>query len=172
MDSIGYDRDVVFPVEIELRTPGSPAELVVDIEFGVCKEICIPVAGRLSVALPSTDATSGSLIAQHLARVPTRAVAGDPSITGLRVTTERSRRRLVGEAHFPGGSGDGDLFIEAPDGGFVPLTRIVRRDGNGVGFEVALDTVEDWNRLKGRALRATLVSAKGQCWSLVTVPAN
>jgi hypothetical protein len=48
----------------------------------------------------------------------------------------------------------------------------VRRDGNGVGFEVALDTVEDWNRLKGRALRATLVSAKGQCWSPVTVPAN
>ncbi|NWG72942.1 MAG: hypothetical protein HXY23_15240, partial [Parvularculaceae bacterium] len=170
MESIGYSSDVVFPLEISAENPDQPMRLVIDVEFGVCKDICMPVSGTLSVTLPGANEEHGPLIAAHLARVPLAAKPGDAAIKDVRVVRKKDRRMLVIAASFPTVDGSGDLFLDDPEGGPAPLTR--RLDQTGGRFEADLGPPGDWARLNGKKLRATLVSSQGQCWTLITLPAQ
>ena len=58
------------------------------------------------------------------------------------------------------------LFVEAPDGLYVPLPKKIADDGKGaVTFEVDLSKDVDIAALKGKQLTATIVSDKGQSGS-------
>ena len=71
--------------------------------------------------------------------------------------------RLLLETEFPGGTGHADVFVEAPDGLFVPLPKKIADDGKGaITFEVDLSKDADVAALKGKQLTATMVSDKGQ----------
>ncbi|MGZ5914086.1 MAG: protein-disulfide reductase DsbD domain-containing protein, partial [Hyphomicrobium sp.] len=41
-DTVGYKGTVVFPVRLTAKDPGKPIDLRLSLEYGVCKEICIP----------------------------------------------------------------------------------------------------------------------------------
>ncbi|MDJ0637401.1 MAG: protein-disulfide reductase DsbD family protein [Paracoccaceae bacterium] len=54
--SIGYDRDVVFPLFVHANDDAQPVALRGEIEIGVCEEICIPMTLTLSALLPANGA--------------------------------------------------------------------------------------------------------------------
>jgi DsbC/DsbD-like thiol-disulfide interchange protein len=165
-DTVGYKGTVVFPVRLKAKDPSKPIDLRLTLDYGVCKEICIPGEAALSLAVaPEQGAGVPSEISEALARVPApegKRRPDDPVLKDVRAELDGSAPRLVLEADFPGGADHADIFIEAPPGFYVPLPKKVADDGTGhATFEISLDAA-DVKDLKDQPLTATLISGKGQ----------
>lgn len=167
-DTIGYKGTMVLPIEITAQDAAKPVVLVLSAEYGICKDICIPVELSLSLALPPDAAAvpGDALLARALQRVPRPAderVATDPAVTGRKAELTGDKPRLVIETTFPGGTKGADLFAEAPDGLWVPLPKKSGAvQGNTLVFEIDLTDGADISELTGKTLRLTLVSDAGQ----------
>ena len=57
--AIGYEDEVVFPVKITPERPGEPVELKLNIDYGLCKTLCIPNEASLSLELPPACGRAG-----------------------------------------------------------------------------------------------------------------
>lgn len=166
-DTIGYKHRLIFPLVVRPADPQREVALDVSIEFGVCKDICIPMQAQLTLTIPPDAGqrpVAGDL-AQALDRVPRPLDArrpSDPSLGKTTVVLSGDKPTIRLEAIFPGGAEGADIFIEAPDGLWIPMTR---RDGHPKGdtasFVVDL-TEADIAELKGKTMRITLVSPHGQ----------
>jgi hypothetical protein len=100
----------------------------------------------------------------HASRRPS-----DPKLVQASVTDGQSGARLVVQAAFGGNKG-GDVFVEAPEGIYVPMLRRDPPAADGtVRFwaELSPDLVHD---LKGKTLTLTLVSETGGSEAQWTFP--
>ncbi|TCM83483.1 protein-disulfide reductase DsbD domain-containing protein [Rhodovulum steppense] len=93
--TIGYEREVVLPLELTPREPGSPVELRARVELGVCQDICLPMELRLTGMLPAeggAEAIRAALDARPLtareAKVGAVRCMVEPIRDGLRLTAE------------------------------------------------------------------------------------
>lgn len=154
--AVGYKGTVIFPVHVSLESDGKPAIVAVEFSFGVCREICIPVDTKLSLTLDGTAPWPPSTtLKAHLARVP--AVAADvgkaaPLIRAIAQDVAGGKPRmsiLTSDAR--------DVYIEAPDGLFVPLSK----HAGGGRFDVDLSASPDLKDLIGKPLRITATTANG-----------
>jgi DsbC/DsbD-like thiol-disulfide interchange protein len=183
-ETVGYKSSVLFPVDIIPKDPAQPVDLALTLEFGVCREICIPAEAKFSMVLRPAD-MSGSPSATVLAslrRVPRQSThrrADDPQLESATASLEGASPQLMVEAHFPRGSESADLFIEAPDGLYVPLPKKLpnaaarpEADGNNgrVRFMVDLARGGNARELKGKTLTLTFVSSAGATETTWTIP--
>jgi DsbC/DsbD-like thiol-disulfide interchange protein len=174
-DTVGYKGTVVFPVRLTAKDPAKPIDLRLSLEYGVCKEICIPAEASLSLEVaPDTRSEVPDALAVALRQVPAPEAerhAGDPILKRVVVELGGAKPSIVLEAAFPSGSEHADIFIEAPNGLFVPLPKKTADDGSGqVTFTADLSNDVDLQALQGQKLTATLVSDAGQAEA--TFPAN
>lgn len=164
-DTVGYTDTVVFPVEVTPRDPSLPIGLRLAIQYGICREICVPAEAELELSVPATSIPLPGEIAAALERVPRAGSRPEPPAPQLkRVTATLSgpQPKLVLEAVFPRGADGADAFIEAPDGLYVALPVKVSVDGDVVRFEADLTQSSSPDELKGKRLLVTLVSDRGQ----------
>lgn len=163
-ETIGYKGVVVFPVEVRPLDPTKPIELGLEMEIGICREICIPEEVKLSVTIPP-DLAGTSPAAAWRERVPRLQLAGKPAEPELKSITAKldgPSPRLLVEAKFPSGDKGGDLFIEAPDGVYVPMSKRLPDSPDGVTrFESDLSRI-DAHDLKGKKLTVTMVRGDGK----------
>jgi DsbC/DsbD-like thiol-disulfide interchange protein len=166
-ETIGYKDAVLFPVEVVLQDPNKPVELKLLLEFGICREICIPAQSTLNLTIP-TKTLAGeppSPILAAVARVPRPQAErrpDDPELKSMTATLDGPEPRLQFEVSFPRGGKGGDLFIEAPDGLYVPLPKRLPDAADGTArFEVDLARTGIAADLKGKTLTLTLVSDAG-----------
>jgi DsbC/DsbD-like thiol-disulfide interchange protein len=183
-ETIGYKNSVLFPIEVVPMDAGRPVDLALTVEFGVCREICIPAEAKFALALrPAGMAGSPSpAVLAALEQVPRRGESrrkDDPQLGRATASLEGAAPRLAIEAHFPRGGKSADLFIEAPDGLYVPLPKKLpnaaaraEADTNDelVRFEVDLRRGGNARELKGKTLTLTLVSDAGATETTWTVP--
>jgi DsbC/DsbD-like thiol-disulfide interchange protein len=187
-DTVGYKHAVLFPVEVVPKDASQPVRLSLALEFGVCREICIPAEARLSLALTPTEMASNPSPAMlaALEKVPRPSAsryAEDPRVTRASAFLEGGRPHLVVVARFPKGDHGADLFVEAPEGIYVPMAkRMPNPSGAGearleadigndlVHFEVDLARTGNARELKGKTLRLTLVSEAGASETSWIVP--
>jgi len=164
-DTVGYKSSVTFPVRLKAKDPSQPIDLDVAIDYGVCKDICIPAQAKLSVTVPPDTAMSDELIAA-MATIPAPPDGrreNDPLLKRAVVDLAAAKPHVLLETEFPGGAEHADAFVEAPDGLYVPLPKKTADDGKGaVTFEIDLSKDVDLAALKGKQLKATIVSDKGQ----------
>ena len=167
-DTVGYKGTVVFPVRLKPKDPTKPIDLRLALDYGVCKDICIPAEAELAlVVAPDAGRRRPRSSLDALARVPAPAAArrrDDPVLK--RVVAELAGRQAAPRA-----------------GGGVPRRRRARRCvRRGAGRALCAAAEEDRRRRQGRAspsrsifprtsisrrsrtktLTATLVSDKGQ----------
>lgn len=164
-DTVGYKGDTTFPVRLKAKDPSKPIDVQLAVDYGVCKDICIPAEAKLSLTVPP-DAPVPQELTDAVAKVPALPDArreGDPILKKAAAELAGPKPRLVLEAEFPAGAEHTDAFVEAPGGLYVPLPKKIADDGNGlVTFEVDLGRDVDLAALKGKPLTATIVSDKGQ----------
>jgi DsbC/DsbD-like thiol-disulfide interchange protein len=167
-DTIGYKGTVVLPISVSPADPSKPVGLVVEIEYGVCKDICIPVQSKLELTVPAGAASGPATgaLAHAFDRVPRVADArrpSDPTLRAAKVQLAGDKPSIRMEAEFPGGAAGGDLFLEAPDGLWIPMAKPDGpAEGNVASFVVDLTDGADVGDLKGKTIRVTLVSPRGQ----------
>lgn len=88
--SFGYETQVVFPLTVTPDDPSQPVELVADVMYGACEELCIPVEAQAALSLPaaSGDGTGAAsqfagLLADWRSRVPAEH---DATLTSVSAT--------------------------------------------------------------------------------------
>jgi len=166
-DTVGYKKHVVLPVALTPNDPSKPVSLKVSAEFGICREICVPVQPVLGLIVPPevAKAPDQGPLQTALSRVPLPSALADgaPRIENVSVTLAGAKPQVVIDARFPGRSAEGDIFLEAPDGIWIPLPQPSGTVENGARrFIVDLNDGADLQDLQGRRIRATLVGSDGQ----------
>ena len=163
--AIGYKQSVLLPVEITPQDASKPIVLKLALEFGVCREICIPATANFDLPIPAAAVGAPApQIAAAIERVPRSQEGrrkGDPKLQRVTVSHDEPSPKLTIEASFAGDATGADAFIEAPEGIYVPMPKRVAADAGGVvRFESDLGR-HLAQELKGKTLTFTLVSDAG-----------
>lgn len=173
-DAIGYKGAVVLPVQITPADPAKPVRIALALEYGICREICVPAEAKLVLTVDAAALTSmPDQLTAALARVPPsqqQRKATDPALKAVTARLTGDKPAIVVEAEFPGGAAGADVFAEAADGIYLPMAK---RTSTGEGllqrFVIDLDSGIEPAELKGKALTLTLVSKSGQSEAVVTI---
>ncbi|MEQ1694296.1 MAG: protein-disulfide reductase DsbD domain-containing protein [Hyphomicrobiaceae bacterium] len=167
-DILGFKNSAIFPVVVTPKDAGKPVRLVVVVEYGICREICIPVEAELSVAIPAGDASVlPAAVISALEQVPRPSDARrpmDPKLTRTVVVLDGPHPSLVIEAEFPGGAANAALIVESSSGDYIPLPKAGSAKPAGpdkLRFEIDLTGSVDPAGIRGKDGKATLVSAQG-----------
>lgn len=166
-DAIGYKRHVVYPIEIAASDSSKPIQVKLVLEYGICLDICVPAEATLELVVPADGKglAPHTGVAEAVARVPRSERdrgASDPKVVRKAATLAGEKPALEIEVEFPGGPAGADVFIDGPEGVYVPQPkRVGNAAGNVVSFRVALDSGVDPKDLAGKTLRLTMVSAEG-----------
>lgn len=166
-DTVGYKGTIVFPVRLEAKDPAQPIDLNLAFDYGVCKQICIPAQAELSLSVaPDAGQAMSEEMVEAMTRLPSPPEAhreNDPVVKQTRSELSGDNPQVIIEAQFPDGGAAADVFVEAPDGLYVPPAKKLSDDGKGgIAFKIDLSKDADIGALKGKQLTATLVSEKGQ----------
>ena len=162
-ESIGYKDRVVLPLRIERTNTKSPVGLGMSLSFGVCKNICVPVdidliGGCFEGGLNDDIAIN----VEAVPRAPGQRRDSDPNLVAVTGSVVGPAPKLTLDVDFGVGSTGTDLFIEAPDSLYVPMTVRAASDAKGrARFTVDLSKTLDPKDLLGKELRLTMVSSKG-----------
>jgi DsbC/DsbD-like thiol-disulfide interchange protein len=165
-DTVGYKGHIIFPVEVRPKDEAKPVVLKLDMQYGICKDICVPVEAKLEIEITPDAADPAPQLAmeafENVPRAEGRLKPDDPVLLGAKVDLASASPRIVLEAKFPGAAGASDIFLEAPENLYVPLPTKALSRGDGVEvFNVDLTAGADVAALKGKTITATLVSPSG-----------
>jgi DsbC/DsbD-like thiol-disulfide interchange protein len=166
-ETIGYKDRVAFPVRLQVADPLKPVVLRVAANFGVCKEICVPLQATHELTVPpGSVGPAEGMLRDALERVPRAAAAaraGDPQLMQIKAVSAGDAARIAITVAFAGDGQDGDLFVEAPEGLYVPMPKRaeVRKDGSVV-FEATMGSAAELKQLVGQPLKVTMVGGTGQ----------
>lgn len=158
--SYGYSGSVVLPVKVAPRRADRPVRLAVTMEYGVCKEICIPARGEMTLDLPSSGENADAIEAA-LARVPVRQALGAPgALSVLRV--DPVGPHLTATVRAPA-EPEPQLFVEGPEAWYLGAAEPRPQSQSPAGSRIfAFDILERPKQETGPVdLRLTL-SAGGQ----------
>ncbi len=167
-DIVGYKRRLILPVAVRPADPSREVKLSLAIEYGVCKDICIPIQARLEVTLPpgTDEQPLVPQLAQAFERVPRPLAARratDPELRKAKIELDGPHPMIRLDAAFPGGAEGADVFVEAPEGMWIPMAKPVGTpSGEAAAFIVDLNDGADIGSLRGKSVRITLVSPRGQ----------
>lgn len=172
--AIGYKQSVLLPIEVTPQDAAKPVTLKLTVDFGICREICIPATGSFDLSIPAAPAGAPAPeIAAAIERVPRPQQSrrkGDPALQRITVNRDGSSPKLTIEASFADDAKGADVFIEAPEGYYVPIpTRVATVAAGVIRFESDLgrELAQD---LKGKTLTLTLVSDAGATEAQWTSP--
>lgn len=147
-ETIGFADAVVFPVAIVPVDAAKPVKLRLRLEYGVCKEICIPAKADLTVDAGAMDPVAGVLVEHAMASLPQKLA---PAAARLTPTPQGLRLGL----ELPEGAVVRDVFVE---GAPLAYFRAPVRQGSK-NLILPVDGVEDVSLLKGTGLILTVTTA-------------
>ena len=167
-DTLGYKGLAVFPVVIEPKDAAKPVSLKLMLEYGICREVCVPVEAALAVDVPVTGAAElpAEVLAaiDHVPRLGQNVRANDPKLVKVEAKLDGAAPSLAIEAEFPGGTASADAYIESPEGFYIPLPKTGSATDvgkNRLRFEIDLTGAVDPADIKGKDAKVTLVSDQG-----------
>jgi DsbC/DsbD-like thiol-disulfide interchange protein len=173
--SIGYKESVVLPVVVTPQNPDKPVSLSLDVAYGVCKDICMPVEAQLSLDLdaPVRMADYEQMVAA-IRRVPAKQwQAGEACphrFLSARLVESGGQAMLRVETAFNAGAEGRDVMVELPQEaglGAPVLDEQEKRSGRASYlFPLSADSA---SLTKAQPVTFTTVSAQGSCESLARV---
>ena len=168
-DAVGYKGGVIFPVLVKPTDAAEPIVLHGKIDYGLCKDICIPAEAEFQIEIPPSVGISAELT-RSLSRVPQdQPRAGiDPKLRSWRIDQSSGKPKLIFSVET--GSSDGaDAFVVTSDETYIPLPKRIANEAGKAKFEVDLTDGVDIKDLKGKPLTITMVDGKGQSEATITL---
>jgi len=155
----GYKKEIVFPLRIKLANPGKKIQVKLDITYGVCAEICIPLRQNFTLELPADDATastSAALIEAFKERVP--QPFGKASIVTQLSLTQISENTLRANLNSDVVFQKPVLIFESDDGDYFDIAEVkISPNGKQAEFFIKADLVKRSKKLKGRTITVTVI---------------
>ena len=161
LQTFGYQRAVILPLDIALENPGVPLLLDLTLNALICKEICIPQTLALSLSL---DAGEGAPTKDAgLLSLAERKIPAAENTPALKIdTVVAGPEGLVVTAFSQTGFQGADLFIEADDVymGAPPQIDVNAKDKRAAILKVPVPQGEGsaMQLLSGKAVRLTLTA--------------
>jgi DsbC/DsbD-like thiol-disulfide interchange protein len=121
----GYHDRVIFPVLSGPKDPTRPVSLAVQIDYGVCKDICIPAHAELTLTLSGQG--DRPALQPWLDRVPRRQDLADPAALSV-VAVEPvagDKPSFAVQVRAPEGSSP-TLFAEGPDNWYLSTSSVLK----------------------------------------------
>ncbi|MBM3549700.1 MAG: copper resistance protein [Alphaproteobacteria bacterium] len=135
LETFGYEHDVVLPILARPTKPGEPMSLAANVDYLVCKDICVPITAALALELPAGTAKPSEfahLIDRFNVRVPSAATAAGLTIASAVASGSGTAARLTVSTRSDIPFGKPDLLIEAPPGHAFGKPRVERYDGGHI----------------------------------------
>lgn len=174
--TIGYLGGVVFPVMVTPADPAKPVSLKLTIDYGVCKDICVPAQADLAIDVAAGEAgPPPANLAAALQVLPSargKERPGDPAIKSVTVDLAATPPLLTLDVGLPDGSlADAvDAFLVAEDGGFIPLPTRASAPAKGmVRLVVDLSKDVDIKELRGKAVFVTVTGPGGASETAIAI---
>lgn len=156
--AIGYERDVILPLRVSVKSADKPVILRAHIQYAICSTICVPVDAKAEVEFNSVASTDDSALRAALDEVPKPASIGDDNPLTIREVRRKGNAIIVDvaapEADRP------TLFVEPPtDEWSLPIPKLVNGATSGVRkFSFDLAAAPQDVKLIGTMLKYTLVA--------------
>ena len=164
--SIGYAKSVVFPVEIVAEDPALPVELALSLDYGICREICIPAEAKLQLRIAATASSLPPELAAAMLKVPQPTPAAT-LIKSAKAVLTGPQAAITFDVAAAAGI---DLFAETMAGTYLPVPQKSGDAAAGVQrFRIDLKGVEDAAKLMGQPLRLTVTGVTPAAEVLWTV---
>lgn len=162
--SIGYTAPVILPLDLVAADPSRPISLDLDVQLGLCRDICVPVSARLAATLTPgapVDEVARARLAEARKALPQPAVKG---IAPWVISLERDRDSVPGALlvkvkMIPDDGTDDrcDVIVEGPTSDWaLPLPEKVAESGDREIWRFDLDGLPHGARLEGTELRFTM----------------
>lgn len=111
IQTIGYKNQLVLPIEITPKNAGKPIHLRGEIQFGVCKDVCIPASLSFDQPL-NIDAKRNPAIAAALAQRPYSETEAKVSSATCELRPNKNGMRLTARVTMPSTGGTEVAVIE------------------------------------------------------------
>jgi DsbC/DsbD-like thiol-disulfide interchange protein len=128
MQSIGYHDALTLPVEVTPIDPGQPVDVVLNMQLGVCKDICMPATLRFSGALQGAGGSDPLIEAALRERPLTPAEAGLSDI-GCDLAPIGDGLRITARLGLPRQGSAETVVFETADASVWVAEATSRRDG-------------------------------------------
>lgn len=140
--AIGYGGRTRFPVSVVAQDKDKPLVLRLNLDYAVCKDICIPAKAEASLRLPAAnEAVSLPLAEPFTGNIPRRIGLGE-AIDGIAIAAvEGPVDALVVKVRVPqeaAAASDSTLFVEGPEGWLFGKPEREMGDGGELRFIVPL----------------------------------
>jgi len=137
METLGYTKEVVFPITATLFQPSKLAYIHMRVRFLTCNDICIPHTTILKLTLPggfAQNTLEAAIIALWRDKLPRKGENGPISIRQVEVEDDDKGQVLVVEITGKTALHAPDLFVEGPPGyGFSkPAVQITKGGRNAL----------------------------------------
>jgi len=173
-ESVGYVGDVVLPLKVVPRDARKPVELSLSIQYGACKDICVPATGEATLALDASSPPPRSILhvlAEAERSVPRPQKIGAEGPLSVLAVVPDLAAKPPGLAVDVRADADAILLVEGNADWYLPQPR---PKGGAAGgsrrFTLALEGLPKGAELAGAELRLTLVGAAGAVETTYTLP--
>lgn len=146
LTAIGYTAPVILPIDLRLSDPKKPAELRLDVQIGLCRDICVPLEAKPTLTIDPTaardPAVAARLTAARAAVPKPVGEGGIPRIASLTRDDGDFPPSITVEVLVPSDlAADGaDLFVEGPTPEWtLPVPTPIGASGNPRLWRFALD---------------------------------
>jgi DsbC/DsbD-like thiol-disulfide interchange protein len=166
VQSIGYTGPVILPIDLAVVDATRPASIDLDVQIGVCRDICVPISAHLTGTVSPTAPVDAAALARLTAA---RATLPLPAVKGVApwvISLERDREAdaaagaLLVKVKMPEDDADAatrDVLVEGPTGDWaLPLPEKVAAAPGREIWRFDLDGVPRGAKLEGSVLRFTM----------------
>jgi DsbC/DsbD-like thiol-disulfide interchange protein len=80
-ETIGYENDVIFPVEVTPKDASKPVKLHLALDYAVCERMCVPAKGEAELTLQPKKGAPDPRLRDAFARVPQMETASAAGLT-------------------------------------------------------------------------------------------
>ncbi|MEM6888372.1 MAG: protein-disulfide reductase DsbD domain-containing protein [Pseudomonadota bacterium] len=158
MRSYGYEDRLVLPLTISPRRAGKDVELNVNVDMGVCADICIPYQLSLSGALSKDDNLPTPEIAGALAQRPYTAQDAGVTSATCRIEPTDDGLRIEARVLMPP-AGDSEVIVFEPGlpEVWVSEAKTQRYGGEVMGTSELVHTEGGYFAIDRSAIRITVL---------------
>ncbi|PJB69610.1 MAG: hypothetical protein CO093_10030 [Alphaproteobacteria bacterium CG_4_9_14_3_um_filter_47_13] len=156
-NSFGYEKSVLFPLEIGIIDPQKPVTLDLKADIMVCSNICVPQNISLHVDIPSVrniaDVSNLSIIERSRALVPEQAPLPSLKIESAVIGPDA----IVVNAFSQSGFQNVDLYVESGDIYITALPEITIDKGDSRKAMIRVDAPADVENLASAVMEDEIV---------------